>query len=63
MEVIILRLNYFFVGIYREPQGPPYKTYTVVFWNRNFNLYKEQKLVVWIMKWKRVVGALLQSNA
>jgi hypothetical protein len=48
--VIILRLNYLFVGIYREPKKPPYKTYNVVFWNREFNLYKKQKLDVGKMK-------------
>jgi hypothetical protein len=40
-EVIILGLDYFFVGIYREPHEPPYKTYIVIFWNWEFNLYKE----------------------
>jgi len=51
-EVIILGLDYFFVRIYKEPQKPPYKTYIAVFWNRKFNLYKEQKLVVGKMKQK-----------
>jgi hypothetical protein len=49
-KVILLGLNYFFVGIYKEPQKPPYKTYIVVFWNQKFNLYNEQKLVVAKMK-------------
>jgi hypothetical protein len=31
--VILLRLNYLFVRIYREPQQPPYKTYITVLWN------------------------------
>jgi hypothetical protein len=48
--VIILRFDYFFVGIYKEPQELPYKTYIVVFWNWEFNLYKKQKLAVGKMK-------------
>ncbi len=50
--MILLRLDYFFVGIYREPQKPPYKTYIAIFWNQKFNLYKEQKLAVGKMKHK-----------
>ncbi len=38
--------DYFFVEIYKEPQEPPYKTYIVEFWNREFNLYKKQKLAM-----------------
>ncbi len=48
--MIILGLDYFFVGIYRKPQELPYKTYIILFWNWEFNLYKEQKLVVGNMK-------------
>ncbi len=49
-EVILLGLDYFFVGIYKEPKEPPYKTYIIVFWNREFNLYKEQNLAMGKMK-------------
>ncbi len=48
--MVLLRFDYFFVMIYREPQEVPYKTYIVVFWNWEFNSYKEQNLVVGKMK-------------
>jgi len=40
-KMVLLRFDYFFVMIYREPQEAPYKTYIVVFWNWEFNSYKE----------------------
>ncbi len=49
-EVILLRFNYFFVKIYKEPQESPYKTYITIFWNQEFNLYKKHNLVVGEMK-------------
>jgi hypothetical protein len=49
-EVTLLRLDYFFLGIYRKPQELPFQTYIVVFWNWEFNLYKEHNLVVGKMK-------------
>ncbi len=49
-EVTLLRLDCFFLGIYREPQELPFQTYIVVFWNRELNLYKKQNLVMGQMK-------------
>jgi hypothetical protein len=48
--MILPKLNYFFVGIYKEPKELPYKTYIVIFWKWEFNLYKEQKLAMGNMK-------------
>ncbi len=48
--MILLGLDDFFVKICKKHYEPPYKTYIVVFWNREFNLYKEQNLAMGKMK-------------
>jgi hypothetical protein len=39
-----------FIGIYKELLEPPYQRYIVIFWNREFDLYKEQAFDVEEMK-------------
>ncbi len=47
-EIVVLQLgfNYLFIKIYKELLEPPYQCYIIVFWNWEFDLYKEQILNV-----------------
>jgi hypothetical protein len=57
-----LGLNYFFVGVIKQPIRPPTVRTILVLWNREFNYYKEQPLESVMVKHKLEVGSSFRAK-